>query len=159
MVFEKDIHKVKEGQKVQIVIESMPNAVYRSTVHVVGKTFEQDLKAVRIHADIENEAGQLIPGMYVRGRILTENAQRHALPEAAVVREGDKHFIFTAQKEIDNGEAEWLFEPVEVTVGAKDGNWLEIQLLSPLPATTQLAWNNAYYLMAEMKKGEAEHSH
>jgi len=31
--------------------------------------------------------------------------------------------------------------------------------LETLPKSTKIAFNSAYYLIAEMKKGEAEHSH
>lgn len=159
MVFEKDMHKVQEGQKVRFTIESLPDKELEATIYAVGKSFEQDPKAIHIHAEIENKEGLLIPGMYIRGRIMTADIQSYALPEAAVVREGEKYFIFTAKKENDNGETEWAFEPVEVITGAKDDGWIEIKLLKPLLEKAKVAWNNAYYLLAEMKKGEAEHSH
>jgi cobalt-zinc-cadmium efflux system membrane fusion protein len=159
MVFEKDMHKVKEGQKVRFSIESLPDKELEATIYAVGKSFEQDPKAIHLHAEIENKEGLLIPGMYVRGRIMTEIIQSYALPEAAVVREGEKYFIFTAKKENDNGETEWAFEPVEVIAGAIDEGWIEVKLLKPLENSVTVAWNNAYYLLAEMKKGEAEHNH
>ena len=90
---------------------------------------------------------------------MIDDVQSHALPESGVVREGDKYFIFTAKKENDNGETEWAFEPVEVIAGTKDDGWIEVKLLKPLPEATKVTWNNAYYLLAEMKKGEAEHEH
>lgn len=159
MVFEKDMHKVKIGQKIQFNIQSLPTEEMEATIYSVGKAFEQDPKAIHIHAEIENKKGLLIPGMYVRGRIMIDDVQSFALPEAGVVREGDKYLIFIAEKEIDNGVSEWAFEPVEVIIGTKDDGWIEIKLLEPLPSETKVAWNNAYYLLAEMKKGEAEHSH
>lgn len=159
MVFEKDMHKVKEGQKVRFSIESLPEKELEATIYSVGKSFEQDPKAIHLHAEIENKEGLLIPGMYVRGRIMTADVQSYALPEEGVVREGDKYFIFTAEKENENGKTEWAFRPREVTVGTKDDGWIEVKLPESLPEETNVAWNNAYYLMAEMKKGEAEHEH
>ena len=35
----------------------------------------------------------------------------------------------------------------------------EIKLLEALPEGTKVAWNNAYYLIGEMKKGDTEHGH
>ena len=75
------------------------------------------------------------------------------------MKEGDKHFIFTAEKEKDSDVSEWGFKPVEVSVGANDNGWIEVKLIEPLGTGVQVAYNNAYYLMAEMKKGEAEHTH
>ncbi|MBL1232474.1 MAG: efflux RND transporter periplasmic adaptor subunit [Flavobacteriales bacterium] len=159
MVFEKDMHKVKEGQKIKFISESAPDKELTAIIHSVGKAFEQDPKAIHLHAEIENKEGLLIPGMYVRGRIMTTDTENYALPEAGVVREGDKYFIFTAEQEKDNGKTEWTFTPVEVIVGANDDGWVEIKLLKLLKKGVKVAWNNAYYLMADMKKGEAEHEH
>lgn len=159
MVFEKDMHKVKEGQRIRFTIESLPDRELEAKIYSVGKAFEQEPKAIHLHAEIENKEGLLIPGMYIRGRIMINDTQSYALPEAGVVREGEKYFIFTAKKENDNGETEWAFEPVEVIAGTKDDGWIEVKLLKPLEQGATVAWNNAYYILAEMKKGEAEHEH
>lgn len=159
MVFESDVHKVREGQQVQFSVESLPDKILTATIYSVGQSFENDPKAVHIHAEIDNKEGHLIPGMYVRGRIIVEDYLNYALPEEAIVREGEQYFIFTAKKETDHDEVQWAFEPVEVAIGVKDDGWVEIKLFEPLETGTTIAWNNAYNLMAEMKKGEAEHEH
>lgn len=159
MVFEKDMHRVRQGQKVKFTIESVPGKELEASIYSVGKSFEQNPKAIHIHAEIENKQGLLIPGMYVRGRIITDNAESYALPEAGVVREGERYYMFRAEKKEINGEINWAFEPLEIVTGTKDNGWVEIKLLNASESEIELAWNNAYYLMAEMKKGEAEHSH
>jgi cobalt-zinc-cadmium efflux system membrane fusion protein len=159
MVFEKDMHKVKEGQKIRFSVPSNPNEELTAKIYSVGKTFEQNPKAVHLHAEIENKKGYLIPGMYINAQIETSNTESIAVPESAVVKEGDKFFIFTAEEEKGSDVKEWGFKPIEVSVGARDRGWLEIELISPLKSNVQIAWNNAYYLMAELKKGEAEHTH
>ena len=107
----------------------------------------------------ENKDGVLIPGMYVRGKIYTNNVMSYAIPEEGLVREEDKYFIFSAKKEKDHGKEQWAFEPIEVTTGITEDGWVEIKLLKPLEPGTFFALNNAYNLIAEMKKEEAEHSH
>lgn len=159
MVFEKDMHKIKKGQKVKFISTSLPDKEMTATIISVGKAFEQDPKAIHLHAEIENKEGLLIPGMYVRGRIIVDDVQSYALPESAVFHEGDKDFIFSAKKENENGKTEWAFKPIEVIIGSNDNGWLEIKLLKPLKKGITIAMNNAYYLMADMKKGEAEHEH
>ena len=110
---------------------------------------------MHVHAEIENKQGNLIPGMYIQGRIQTDNTMTTAIPVSAIAADGEKSFVFTAIKE---GE-DWKFTPVEVTKGTHDGEWIAIDFLKEQEPDTQYAFNNAYYLMAEMKKGEAEHSH
>ncbi|NBG65721.1 efflux RND transporter periplasmic adaptor subunit [Acidiluteibacter ferrifornacis] len=155
MVFEKDIAKVQEGQKIRFKVESIEKEL-NASVYSVGKNFEQNPKAIHIHAEIENKSGLLLPGMYVRGKILTADSMGMALPEAAVIRDNGKDYIFSAKKE---SEDEWEFTPIEVIAGLTSDGWTEIKPLEVIPKSTKVAWNNAYYILAEMQKGEAEHSH
>ena len=129
-------------------------------IFAVGKAFEQDPKAIHLHAEIENKEGLMIPGMYVRGRIMVDKIEAFALPNGGVVRDGEKFYLFTVEKEEEeNGEIEWEFEPVEIAIGNEDDGWTEVKPLKAIEEGTVVAWNNAYYLLAEMKKGEAEHEH
>ena len=155
MVFEKDVYKVKKGQMVTFNVQSNQGQELTAEIYSVGKTFEQNPKALHVHAEIENKQGNLIPGMYIQGRIQTDNTMTRAIPESAIAADGDKSFVFIAKKE---GE-DWEFMPVEVTKNIHDGEWIAIDFLTEQEPNTQYAFNNAYYLMAEMKKGEAEHSH
>lgn len=155
MVFEKDVSKVKVGQEVNFTVESIPGTELTANIISIGKTFEQDPKALHVHAEIENKPENLIPGMYVRGRINVENTQTTALPENAIAKDGETSYVFTAERE---GEA-WSFKPVEVVTGASTGEWVAISFLSEVEPGTMFAYNNAYYLMAEMQKGEGGHEH
>ena len=155
MVFEKDVYKVKKGQKVNFTVQSIPDTELTAEIYSVSKTFEDNPKAVHVHAEIENKKGILIPGMYIQGKIQVENTKTTALPESAIVKEGDRFFVFSAEKENED----WSFKPVEVLLGAKDGNWVAVQFTEEQDKITKFAYNNAYYLIAEMKKGEAEHEH
>jgi cobalt-zinc-cadmium efflux system membrane fusion protein len=155
MVFEKDVYKVKKGQKVTFNVQSMQDEELIAEIYSVSKTFEDNPKAVHVHAEIENKKGNLIPGMYIQGKIQTENAETMAMPESAIVKEGDRFFVFSAEKENED----WSFKPYEVHLGAKDGNWISVQFSEYIKPNTKFAYNNAYYLIAEMKKGEAEHEH
>ncbi len=155
MVFEKDVHKVKKGQKVIFNIQTNQDEELSAEIYSVSKTFEDNPKAVHVHAEIENKKGNLIPGMYIQGKIQTENTKTMALPESAIVKEGDRFFVFMAERENED----WSFKPIEVFLGAKDGDWIAVQFSEDIKPNTKFAYNNAYYLIAEMKKGEAEHAH
>jgi cobalt-zinc-cadmium efflux system membrane fusion protein len=159
MVFEKDMNKVKIGQKITFSMESLPGEELEATIFAIGKSFEQGPKTLHIHAEIDNKQGLLLPGMYIRGRIMIDNKKGYALPEGAVVRDGNKFFMFAAKMELDNDETKWTFTPIEMIPGIKSDGWVEIKLLQPLPEESLFAWNNAYYLIAQMKKSEAGHGH
>ena len=156
MVFEKDVYKVKEGQKVRFNVQSIPGKELTAEIYSVGKTFEQNPKAIHVHAEIENKEGNLIPGMYIQGRIQTDNTKTLAIPESAIAADGNRFFIFSVEEEGNN----WAFKPNEVIKRTQDGEWVAIEFLTEQVSNLEYAYNNAYYLMAEMKKGESEeHGH
>ena len=154
MVFEKDVYQVKKGQKVSFKVASVPGMNLSARITSVGKIFEQDPRAVQVHAEIEQKENFLIPGMYIRGKIHTNSKSVNALPEEAVIVEMGKSYIFLAEAHQEGGKTEWVFKPIEIRTGTYDEGWVEINLLEPLPKDAQVAWNSAYYLIAEMKKGE-----
>lgn len=155
MVFEKDVHQLAAGQKVYFEVSALPGNQMTAEIISIGKTFEQGPKAVHVHAEIKNKTKNLIPGMYVEARIATDSTMTIALPKEAVVKEGGKSFAFTAERE---GEA-WSFQPVEVITGQKDEKWVAVEFKEKPAPNIKFAFNNAYYLMAEMKKGEGGGHH
>lgn len=155
MVFEKDVAKVEKGQKVYFNITSQPGKEWEASILSIGKNFEQEPKALHVHAEIKDRTDNLVPGMYVRGRIAVEDMRTLAFPESAIARNGDKFFVFSAERE---GDA-WSFKPIEISTGAQDNEWTEIRFLEEQPADNKYALNNAYYLMAEMNKGEGGGHH
>ena len=158
MVFEKDVYKVKKDQRLSFTVASVPDEVLTAKIYSVGKQFEQNPKAVHVHAEIENKKNFMIPGMYINGKIRTGSSPVNALPESAIVEEDGKSYIFTAATHEENGETEWAFKPVEIRTGITEDGWVEIKLLEPFPKT-KVAMNNAYYLISEMKKSQTSHSH
>lgn len=160
MVFEKDVYKVKKGQKVSFTVESVPGNTLTAKIYSVGKQFEQNPKAVHVHAEIKNKEDFLIPGMYINGKIRTgDNNTVRALPESAIIEEEGKPYIFMAEAHEEDGKTEWAFKAIEVRTGITEDGWVEIKLLEPIPDGTEVAWNNAYYLISEMKKSQTSHGH
>lgn len=154
MVYESDIHKVKVGQKVHFYLQSAPEKEMQATVITIGNTFEQNPKAVHLHAEIIGEKNDLITGMFIHGKIKTKEQQSTVLPEGAIVVEGEKKFVFSAVQT----EKEWTFTLIEVIAGENNDGWVSVNFLSPV-SDLKFAYNNAYYLLAEMKKSETEHVH
>lgn len=159
MVFEKDVYKVRKGQKLTFTVESVPGTTLTAKIYSVGKQFEQNPKAVHVHAEIDQKEDFLIPGMYINGKIHTNSQKINALPEDAIIEEDGKPYIFTAEVHQEDGETEWSFKAVEIRTGLVDEGWVAINLLESLPRGTKVAWNNAYYLISEMKKGKTENEH
>ncbi len=156
MVFERDVTKVQKGQRIRFTVQTIPDLQLYARIYSVGKKFEEAPKAVHLHAEIENKGDQLLPGMYISGHILLDSSATTALPEGAITRVGDEYFAYTASQSEDAG---WMFTPVKVITGSTVNGWTAVELMEKVPAETRFALNNAYYLIAEMKKEEAEHEH
>src|SRR5690606_19055847 len=133
MVFEKDVHKVKKGQRVRFRVETLPEDELFAEIYSVGKTFEQSPKAVHVHAEIENKKGNLIPGMYIKGEILLDSVETLALPESAIVREEDHFLAFIAEKEQEGDTYNWMFTPIKVRTGTSGNGWVEIKPIDKIP--------------------------
>jgi cobalt-zinc-cadmium efflux system membrane fusion protein len=155
MVYEKDIPKVKKGQTLRFSLQTRPDEYLFAKIFSVGKVFEDNPKAVHIHADILDKKGALIPGMYIQGKIEVNTELVKALPEEAISKEGDKFFVFGIEEEQDF----WHFHKIEVIKGKTDAKWTEVRFLHEIDKNTQFAYNNAYYLIAELNKGALEHEH
>ena len=93
LVYEKDLFKVKPGQKVRFILTNQNNEEIGGEIFGIGKAFENETKAVAVHATIDNDK-LLIPGMYINALIDVGSSQVQALPIEAVIKAEGKEFIF-----------------------------------------------------------------
>jgi cobalt-zinc-cadmium efflux system membrane fusion protein len=173
LVYENDISKIKKGQKVNFKVSNLQGKELQAKIFAVGKAFEDDLKAVRIHAEIENQDDNLIPGMYVDGRIVVDDYEANSLPETALIREGESSFIFVktdedsdeteghndSEEHDTNEDTHFNFKKVSVKTGATDNGFTEVIPLEDLSENALVVVYGAYYLDSEMSKGETVHHH
>ena len=79
MVYENDVHLIENGQKVDFTVSNRPGEELSATIFAIGKEFEPNTRAVHIHARLDKNPGNLIPGMYVSGHIHTDE-NNHPAP-------------------------------------------------------------------------------
>lgn len=158
-VYEKDINKVKEGQEIYFTVSSKPSELLKAKIHSIGKTFEDDAKALHVHADVNNEDKGLLPGMYVEGRIVENQKMAFAVPENAVVKEGEKSFIFILDEDEAKEKGKMKFKMIPVTLGVIDLGFVEINIQEEISKDVKVVTKGAYTLSSEMIKGELDHSH
>ncbi|MBL7780802.1 MAG: efflux RND transporter periplasmic adaptor subunit [Saprospiraceae bacterium] len=160
-VFEKDVQKVKVGQKISFNFPSNPQQVYRATVKGMDKALDPEKKALRIHADIERAGvvpvGGFTDGTYVEGRIEISGTGVEALPKEAVVKDGTQDFIIVVEEKEASGNIR--FKKIPVTVGAMNDAFVEVKPLEALPGGTQIVLKGAFYVAAQGKVGEDGHGH
>jgi|TARA_R110000823_G_scaffold185666_1_gene318100 cobalt-zinc-cadmium efflux system membrane fusion protein len=153
-VYEKDIRKVKLGQEIYFTVAAKPDEVLKAKIHAIGKTFENDPKALHVHADVHNEDKELLPGMYVEGRIVQDQKMVFAVPEDAIIKEGEQFFIFILVEDGEEEENTIKFKMIPVIIGITDLGYVEINLQTENPENIRVVTKGAYTLSSEMIKGE-----
>ena len=155
MIYEKDLDRIRPGQKVSITFTNLPGKLVTAKIFSVGKEFEKDSRTVSAHAELLNtDTRDLVPGMYVNGLIGTGDEETPALPESAIVRDQGKNYIFIVDPSLQKHREEVAFTPVEVKRGVTDGGYSEVTVLGHLPGKYQVVTTGAYYVLSQMNLGK-----
>ncbi|WP_026978615.1 efflux RND transporter periplasmic adaptor subunit [Flavobacterium tegetincola] len=158
LVYEKDLYKIKKGQKVRFILTNQGQNEVVGTVFNIGKAFENDTKAVAIHAEIENKDEQLISGMYVNAMIDLGSNAVFALPLESVVKADGRSFIFVLEKN-DTVDEEMHFKRVEVNERTAQLGFVQIDLLQKIDKDAQIALKGAYYIQSHLAKSQGGGGH
>ena len=172
-VFEKDFHKIKEGQKIRFML-SNETEERTAKVYLINRKINED-RTVRVHAHIDVEDTKLLPNTYLKAFIELGEANVLAVPEEAVVNDEEKNYIFilkTKEQEKDKTTNSTIlnyhFEKTEVRKGVSENGFCEISFLDKNkdnfdPKTTQIVLKGANSLLSQMKNaaetGEEPHGH
>ncbi len=149
-VFEKDINKIKIGQKIIIENPKFENNDMTATVFLVGKNVDSDTKSINLHAHINHEKDEdkLTVGQYVNTRILTGNRTARTLPESAIVRRGEGGFIFVQTTENS-------FKQIPVKMGLSEKGNVEV-FVDKLLDNQKIVKSGASILQAVLSGGGEE---
>lgn len=94
IVFEKDISKIKKGQKVRFTLVNEGNQERMATIYLVDRQISEQ-RTVRVHAIMDKNEPDLTPNTYFKALIeIGEGNKSTALPDKAIVNVGDKFYIF-----------------------------------------------------------------
>ncbi len=93
-VYEKDLHEVRQDQLIDFVLTNQPGKSYTAQVFSIGNTFENENKAIAVHAVVKGNKQGLIDGMNVTALISLKNATVPALPDEAFVNQDGVDFVF-----------------------------------------------------------------
>lgn len=147
---------------------------YEAEVFAIGKAFENDTKSVRVHAEIIAKKHNLLPGMYVNAIIVTDPKTRRVLPDNSIISEGENEYIFVQtipKEDAHEGHDEHGHEghghnavkvgflKIGVSTGNSELGFTEILATDSIPLNEGIVLKGAFYLHAEMKKGDAGHVH
>ena len=187
-VYEKDLQKLKVGQTIHFTLTNNPGKEYDADVYAISNTFEQNTKAISVHAMVKGNKQGLIDGMSITALVSLENATVDAVPTNAIVNHEGQNYIFivtdahseeehhsetetaehkhdesghqhSEKEEPEHKEEGTTFEKIPVRKGTTDVGYSEITLLKEIPANSKVVVNGAFFILAKMNnKGEA-HAH
>ena len=120
-IYEKDLDKVKTGQRAIAKVASLPNRTFSGRIATIGAAVEGETRVVPVKAELDNPDGALKPGMFAELEVLTDRTATAilAIPNSAVVDANGKKLVY-----VQNGNA---FQPVEVTLGQTSGDMVEVK--------------------------------
>ncbi len=147
-VFEKDIHNIEIGQKIHAYMANNPGKIFEAEVILVSKNLDANRSAV-IHCHFEKPEHELLPGMFLNAEV--EMISNHAIlvPEEAVVRSGDKEFVF-----VDKGNHH--FEITLVNTANSSNGKIEISSDEVDLLKQNIITANAYAALMKMQNKEEE---
>lgn len=168
IVFEKDVPKLKIGQKVRFTLAN-ESKERLATVYLIGREISED-RTIRIHCHIDEEDKELLPGMYLNAVVEAGGALVPALPTEAIVEYQGKKYVFVetegthteddiaSEEHAPTGEGQH-FEIVEVQTGNSEFGFTEITSSGPLNKDSEIVVEGAYALLSTMKNSEEEGGH
>ncbi|WP_406825412.1 efflux RND transporter periplasmic adaptor subunit [Pedobacter sp. KACC 23697] len=151
-VFEKDVPKLKLGQKVRFVLANEEKE-RMATVYLIGREISKE-RTVQIHCHLDQEDTQLLPGMYLKAYVESGMNKVEALPDVAIVEFDGKKFIFIDQSaEKDNKT--YRYRMIEVKTGVAENGYTQVSFAEQIN-DAKVVVKGAYDLLSKVKNTEEE---
>jgi len=146
-VFEKDINKLAVGQKLLAYSNSHPQTKYPLEVILISKNISGQ-NAAEVHCQFEQYDKNLLPGMFMNAEIEVSTHNANVLPEEAIVRFENKHYVF-----VEKGKQ--TFEMKDVQIGNAENDLVEIINAEQFD-NENIVVKNAYTLLMALKNESEE---
>ena len=144
-VFEKDINKIKAGDRVLLSLTNQPGVKVSGHVYGMNQYFNDGTKSVAVHVKLDaTRNAHLFDGMYVSGQIATGRQECIALPSKAIVKVDGKDYIFAVNKPHKKGE--YCFSRHEISTGVSQNGYTEVSLCKHIQKGRKIVTDNAFYL-------------
>jgi cobalt-zinc-cadmium efflux system membrane fusion protein len=123
-VYERDLDRVRPGQKVAITSVAYPGRAIGGTLNYVAAALDPQTHTARIRCVVPNAGRLLKPEMYVTLAVELEGRDAPALPRSAVIRAGERQTVFLEDGKAPDGRRRFLQRPVELEEA--DDGWVGI---------------------------------
>lgn len=117
-VFEKDVEKLRVGQRLTASTNNNPDKKYTCIIELISRNLSNE-NAVQVICKLETKTTDLLPGMFMNAQIDLSGNEVTALPEEAIVRYGNEQYVFV---ETDSRK----YEMKKVQIGNTENGFTEI---------------------------------
>lgn len=145
-VFEKDLNKIKVGQKVYGFTNQNPTKKYEARVFIIGKDFSAD-RSVLIHCHFVDNKLQLLPGTFMNAEMEADSEEGIVIPDDAIVTWEEKQYIFEEVK-----PKTYKMFPVEI--GNAENGFTELLNFKEENKSKKFVTKGAYQLLMALKNVE-----
>ncbi|MEX2568960.1 MAG: efflux RND transporter periplasmic adaptor subunit [Cyclobacteriaceae bacterium] len=142
-VFEPDIPKIREGQKVTFTLPDFEEQVFQGHIYRISNTIDAKGRFTQVHAHLDNENEAFLPGMYINSHIVVDEDSVWSVPSSAIVREGNEEFLFVLQEINEEGK---VYYRKRVQTGVESMGFTAIKNLDPVLLKDSVVTIGAYYL-------------
>lgn len=142
-VFEKDVLNLAPEQRVVCYPNNRPAEKHTAAIHLITRDIDER-RSAEVHCHFEQYDKRLLPGMFMNAEIELEHANVTAVPDDAVVKWGNKPYVFIAA-----GKDRFVMTPVET--GPSNDGYTEIKTAIN---GKEVVTGNAYALLMKMKNAE-----
>ena len=118
-IYEYELPYIHEGQIADVTLSYLPNKIYHSKLNFIYPTVDTQTRTVKARFEIDNQNGQLKPGMYVNLELKIPLGKHLVVPKDAVLMTGERAVIFIYH---GDGKIEWR----NVKLGVRSGDVIEI---------------------------------
>jgi len=129
-VFEKDIANIKIGQKMSYTVPALGTTIYYGSVDVIGKQFNSSSKTVRVHGHLDGVKPQFLKDLFINAKIFLTDSETTALPEDAIIKDGESSYIYVARSQKDAKAIE--FEKINIIPGSTENGYTAVKLIDDI---------------------------
>ncbi len=134
---------IKVGQQVMFRVNGFDRTDFVGKVRHVDASADSTTRQVAVIVDFAPGTAPKIAGLYAEGRIAAGESQALLLPEGAVVKEGDRTYVWRVRDK--------LLAKVPVTLGERDARRGQVVILAGVAAGDQVLRTPGSTLVAGQK--------
>lgn len=150
-IYEKDIAKIKIGQKVEASVPAYPGETYLGETRYISDVLNEETRTITVRTQVENHNGMLKAGMFADIKIfLNHEAEALVVPAEAILEDKGDKIVFIRQRD-------GSFRLQVVEIGARENGFIEI--LGGLSEGDEIVTKGSYQLKSKLyeeilKKGQ-----